>query len=183
MVHPFVSAPNFVSVTPSMGVLFPILRRGKVSRSLKPSGSTSSACIPGSLLLLGTTSSTCSPRGLLPSGTNRLCNTRDNQMGKGQCRNTINKSQGNMVLTEPRYPTTASSEYLNTAESQENNLKSNLMKMIETFKEEMNTFLKEIQENILKQVEVHKEEIIKYNEIQENTIKQMKEIGKNLFKT
>jgi hypothetical protein len=31
MVHPFVSAPNFVSVTPSMVVLFPILRRGKVS--------------------------------------------------------------------------------------------------------------------------------------------------------
>jgi hypothetical protein len=27
MVHPFVTAPNFVSVTPSMGVLFPILRR------------------------------------------------------------------------------------------------------------------------------------------------------------
>jgi hypothetical protein len=31
MVHPFVTAPNFVSVTPSMGVLFPVLRRGKVS--------------------------------------------------------------------------------------------------------------------------------------------------------
>jgi hypothetical protein len=31
MVHPFVSAPNFVFVTPSMGVLFLILRRGKVS--------------------------------------------------------------------------------------------------------------------------------------------------------
>ena len=30
MVHPFVSAPNFVS-TPSMGVLFPTLRRGKVT--------------------------------------------------------------------------------------------------------------------------------------------------------
>jgi hypothetical protein len=30
MVHPFVSAPNFVS-TPSMGGLFPSLRRGKVS--------------------------------------------------------------------------------------------------------------------------------------------------------
>jgi hypothetical protein len=29
-VHPFVTAPNFVSVTPSMSVLFPILRRGKV---------------------------------------------------------------------------------------------------------------------------------------------------------
>jgi hypothetical protein len=24
MVHPFISAPNFVSVTPSMGVLFPL---------------------------------------------------------------------------------------------------------------------------------------------------------------
>jgi hypothetical protein len=31
MVHPFISAPNIVSVTPSMGVLFPILTRGKVS--------------------------------------------------------------------------------------------------------------------------------------------------------
>jgi hypothetical protein len=31
MVDPFVSAPNFVSVTPSMGVLFPFLKRGKVS--------------------------------------------------------------------------------------------------------------------------------------------------------
>jgi hypothetical protein len=31
MVHPFVTARNFVSVTPSMGVLFSILRRGKVS--------------------------------------------------------------------------------------------------------------------------------------------------------
>ena len=31
MVHPFISAPNFVSVTPSMHVLFPILRRGKVT--------------------------------------------------------------------------------------------------------------------------------------------------------
>jgi hypothetical protein len=31
MIHPFVSGPNFVSVTPSMGVLFPILRRGKES--------------------------------------------------------------------------------------------------------------------------------------------------------
>ena len=30
MVHPFVSAQNFVSVTPSMGILFPILRRGEV---------------------------------------------------------------------------------------------------------------------------------------------------------
>jgi hypothetical protein len=31
MVHPFVLAPNFVSVMPSMGILFPILRRNDVS--------------------------------------------------------------------------------------------------------------------------------------------------------
>jgi hypothetical protein len=31
MAHPFITAPNFVSVTPSMGVLFPILRRDMVS--------------------------------------------------------------------------------------------------------------------------------------------------------
>ena len=29
MVHPFVSAPNFVSVIPSMGVWFPILKKGQ----------------------------------------------------------------------------------------------------------------------------------------------------------
>ena len=31
IVHPFVLAPNFVSVTPSMGILFSILRRNEVS--------------------------------------------------------------------------------------------------------------------------------------------------------
>ena len=31
MVHPFVLAPNFVSVTPFMDILFPILRRNEVS--------------------------------------------------------------------------------------------------------------------------------------------------------
>jgi hypothetical protein len=33
MVHPFGSAPNFVSVTPYMGILFPILRKNEVSTS------------------------------------------------------------------------------------------------------------------------------------------------------
>ena len=30
MVHPFILAPNFVSVTPSIGILFPVLRRNEV---------------------------------------------------------------------------------------------------------------------------------------------------------
>jgi hypothetical protein len=31
IVHPFISAPNFVSVTPFIGILFPFLRRNEVS--------------------------------------------------------------------------------------------------------------------------------------------------------
>ena len=31
MIHPFILAPKFVSVTPFMGILFPILRRSEVS--------------------------------------------------------------------------------------------------------------------------------------------------------
>jgi hypothetical protein len=49
-----------------------------------------------------------------------------------------------MTLPESSQPTTASSAYPITLESQENGLKSNLMK-IEDFNEEMNKFPKEIQ--------------------------------------
>ena len=70
-------------------------------------------------------------------------NTRDNQMAKGQLKNT-NKSQGNMEPPEPSYLNTASTRYIKTTEAQGNDLKSNLEKIIETFKEEMSKFLKEI---------------------------------------
>jgi hypothetical protein len=52
IVHPFVSAPNFVSVKPSMGVLFPILRRGKVS-TLWSSFFLSFMCFTNCILYLG----------------------------------------------------------------------------------------------------------------------------------
>jgi hypothetical protein len=52
MVHPFISAPNFVSVTPSMGVLFPILRRGIVS-TLQSSFFLSFMCLANCTLYLG----------------------------------------------------------------------------------------------------------------------------------
>jgi hypothetical protein len=52
MVHPFVSAPNFVFVTPSMGVLFPILRRGIVS-TLQFSFFLSFMCLANCILYLG----------------------------------------------------------------------------------------------------------------------------------
>ena len=52
MVHPFVSAPNFVSVTPSMGVLFPLLRRAIVS-TLQSSFFLSFMCLANCILYLG----------------------------------------------------------------------------------------------------------------------------------
>lgn len=64
---------------------------------------------------------------------------RDNQRylsSRGQHKHII-KSWGKMTPPEPCYPTTVSPGYCNTTEAQGNDLKSNLMKVIETFKEEM----------------------------------------------
>jgi esterase/lipase len=51
-----------------------------------------------------------------------------------------------------QFPTIASLRYPNTPEKQDNDLKSHLMKMIEAFKKNINNSLKEIQENTIKQV-------------------------------
>jgi hypothetical protein len=48
-----------------------------------------------------------------------------------------------------------------TPEMQENDLKSNLIRITKDFKEVINTYIKEIQENTIKQVEAFKEEINK----------------------
>jgi hypothetical protein len=47
-------------------------------------------------------------------------------MAKGPSKNTINKSQGNMIPSKHSYPTTASPEYYNTTKAPENDLQSNL---------------------------------------------------------
>ena len=60
-------------------------------------------------------------------------------------KNTINKSQGKIIASDPSYHITASSGYPNTNETKENDLKSNLTEMIDSIKEETNTILKEIQ--------------------------------------
>jgi predicted nucleic acid-binding Zn-ribbon protein len=52
--------------------------------------------------------------------------------------------------------------------------------MIEAFNKKMNKSLKEIPENIFKQVEALKDEANKYKEIQENTIKQAKDMNKTV---
>jgi phosphate uptake regulator len=98
-------------------------------------------------------------------------------MMKDKCKNIINRSQHNLAPLDTSSPTTASSRYPNTVEEPDSDLKSHLMKMIETLKEDINNSLKKTQENTVKQVETLKEEINKsHKEIQENTIKWVKEI-------
>jgi hypothetical protein len=83
-----------------------------------------------------------------------------------------------MVPLEPDYPATASPGYPNKIEVQEDDLKSNLAKMIEPFEKEMNKSLRKIQENRLKQIKVlFKEEMNEYKEILENKIKQVKDMN------
>lgn len=51
-----------------------------------------------------------------------------------------------MLPSEPRYLITASPEFSNTAEPQENNFETNFMKMVEVINKEMNKSLNGIQE-------------------------------------
>jgi hypothetical protein len=69
-------------------------------------------------------------------------------MVKGQHNNTINQSQGNITPSKPRYSTRVSP---NISEKQGNNLKYNLMRITESFTEEISISFKEIQENTIKQ--------------------------------
>jgi hypothetical protein len=62
-------------------------------------------------------------------------------------KNISNGNQGYLALSENSSPTSASPGYPNTPEKQDSDLKSHLMMMIEDFKNDINKFLKEIQEN------------------------------------
>jgi hypothetical protein len=63
-------------------------------------------------------------------------------MVKGKRKNISNRSQDTWASPEPISPTTASPEYTNTPENQESVLKSYLMKIIESFEEDINNSLK-----------------------------------------
>jgi hypothetical protein len=67
-------------------------------------------------------------------------------MVKGTHKNISKRSQNMWASTKPSSPTTACLKYTNTTENQESVLKSYLMKIIESFKEDINNSLKEIQE-------------------------------------
>jgi hypothetical protein len=68
-------------------------------------------------------------------------NTRNNQIVKGQHKNTIIKRQKGTTPPEPSCPATANPGYPNTVEAKEDSLISNLIKMIEAFKEETKNLL------------------------------------------
>jgi hypothetical protein len=61
-------------------------------------------------------------------------NTGESQIPKGQQKNTINKTQANMAPLETNYPATTNPEFPYRTEAQEEDLKSNLIKMTETLK-------------------------------------------------
>ena len=68
-------------------------------------------------------------------------------MAEGKHKTISNRSRYAGSSSEPSSPTTASPEYTNTPENQEPALKSYLMKIIESFKEDINNSPKELQEN------------------------------------
>jgi hypothetical protein len=83
-------------------------------------------------------------------------------MVKGKCKNLTNRNQDLLISSEPSTPNTASPEYPQLPEKQDLDLKLYHRMLIKEFKKDINNSLKEIQENIAKQVEVFKEETQKH---------------------
>jgi hypothetical protein len=64
-------------------------------------------------------------------------------MAKGKHKNLTNRNQDYMASSEPSTPTTATPGYSNTWEKQDSDLKSDLMMLVEDYKN-INNSLKEI---------------------------------------
>ena len=68
-------------------------------------------------------------------------------MAKGKQRNILNK----MAPSEPNSPTPSNPGYLNIPEEQDSDLKSHVLKTLEACRKDIDSSLKNIQENILTQ--------------------------------
>jgi uncharacterized protein YukE len=100
-------------------------------------------------------------------------------MARGYGKNISNRNQGYLASSESSTPNSASPGYSNTSEKQDSDVKSPLMMMKEDYKKDINSSLKEIQENTGKLLEALKKETQKYlKEVQQNTNKQVKELNK-----
>jgi len=80
-------------------------------------------------------------------------------MAKGKRRNPHNTNQDYMASSEPNSPTKANTEYPNTQEKQDLDLKSHLIMMMEDFKKDIENSLREMQENTNKLEEAYREEM------------------------
>lgn len=78
-----------------------------------------------------------------PSNKGKPRNQHLDLMPRLQYKNIISNSHDNMSPPEPSYSTRAGFDYSNVPESQQKDLKTNCMKMIESLKNEMNKSLKE----------------------------------------
>jgi hypothetical protein len=84
--------------------------------------------------------------------------------------NPINKNKGNM--TPPKHSCITTESPIKPKQTTQNDFKSNLVQMIEGFKEEKNKSLLKIQENIITPIEVFRKETNKsLKDTQGNTIK------------
>jgi hypothetical protein len=61
-------------------------------------------------------------------------------MPKGENKNTVNKTEGNMASPEPSHPAATYPGYPKKIEAQEENLKFSLIEMIEVCKKDINKF-------------------------------------------
>jgi hypothetical protein len=78
-------------------------------------------------------------------------------MARGKIKNRSNRNQGYLASSRLNSPTIVSPGYTITPEKQDTDPKSHLMMMMEDFKKEINSSLKEIQENTGKQLEALKQ--------------------------
>jgi hypothetical protein len=85
-------------------------------------------------------------------------------MAKGKHKNLTNRNQDHSPSTEPSTPNSASPGHPNTPKKLDPDLKAYLRMIVEDIKKDFNNSLKEIQENIAKEVQVLKEK----QEIQTN---------------
>jgi len=79
-------------------------------------------------------------------------------MARGKHRNPSNRNQYYMASSEPNSPTKAKTKCPNKPEKQNLDLKSHLIMKMEDFKKDMKNSLREMEENINKQVEAYREE-------------------------
>ena len=83
-----------------------------------------------------------------------LLETTAGRDGRCQCKNLINNLMSNMITPEPSGSTTGRLDQPNPKKAEVNDFTHNFMKLVDSFKEEIKNFLKEMEEKTKKLEEV-----------------------------